>query len=135
MPACARPLAAAQRCTFPCALHPAHATTPPCPPPPARQAVAKDVPEAELERAKAAAVSSVLMNLESRAVVAEDIGRQVLTYGHRKPVAEFVSEIQALKPADMAAAVAKLLKSAPSLAVIGDVASAPRYDLVAKRFG
>lgn len=38
---------------------------------------------AELERAKAAAVSSVLMNLESRAVVAEDIGRQVLTYGHR----------------------------------------------------
>jgi hypothetical protein len=51
-----------------------------CPHP---QAVAKDVPEAELERAKAAAVSSVLMNLESRAVVAEDIGRQVLTYGHR----------------------------------------------------
>jgi hypothetical protein len=50
-------------------------------PPP--QAVTKDVPEAELERAKAAAVSSVLMNLESRAVVAEDIGRQVLTYGHR----------------------------------------------------
>ena len=45
--------------------------------------MAKDVPEAELERAKAAAVSSVLMNLESRAVVAEDIGRQVLTYGHR----------------------------------------------------
>ena len=46
-------------------------------------AVAKDVSEGELERAKAAAVSSVLMNLESRAVVAEDIGRQVLTYGHR----------------------------------------------------
>lgn len=41
------------------------------------------MPDAELERAKAAAVSSVLMNLESRAVVAEDIGRQVLTYGHR----------------------------------------------------
>ena len=41
------------------------------------------MPEAELERAKKAAISSVLMNLESRAVVAEDIGRQVLTYGHR----------------------------------------------------
>jgi hypothetical protein len=47
------------------------------------QAVSKDVSEVELERAKSAAVSSVLMNLESRAVVAEDIGRQVLTYGHR----------------------------------------------------
>ena len=50
---------------------------------PCAQAVAKDVPAAELERAKKAAISSVLMNLESRAVVAEDIGRQVLTYGHR----------------------------------------------------
>lgn len=39
--------------------------------------------EEELERAKKATISSVLMNLESRAVVAEDIGRQVLTYGHR----------------------------------------------------
>ncbi len=48
------------------------------------QAVAKDVSDIELARAKKAAVSSVLMNLESRAVVAEDIGRQVLTYGHRQ---------------------------------------------------
>ena len=47
------------------------------------QALAKDVPTEELERAKKAATSQVLMNLESRAVVAEDIGRQILTYGHR----------------------------------------------------
>lgn len=45
------------------------------------QAVAKAVPEAEVERAKAAAISSVLMNLESRAVVAEDIGRQARRAG------------------------------------------------------
>lgn len=48
-----------------------------------RQAVAGKVGEEELARAKKATISSVLMNLESRAVVAEDIGRQVLTYGHR----------------------------------------------------
>ena len=47
------------------------------------QALTKDVPSEELERAKNAAVSSILMNLESRAVVAEDIGRQIVTYGHR----------------------------------------------------
>lgn len=41
------------------------------------------MPAEELERAKMAAISSVYMNLESRAVVAEDIGRQILTYGHR----------------------------------------------------
>lgn len=49
------------------------------------QAVAKGAVSAEeLSRAKTATVSSVLMNLESRAVVAEDIGRQILTYGERK---------------------------------------------------
>ena len=42
------------------------------------------MPKEELERAKMAAMSSVYMNLESRAVVAEDIGRQILTYGHRR---------------------------------------------------
>lgn len=45
--------------------------------------MASKVSEEELARAKKATISSVLMNLESRAVVAEDIGRQVLTYGHR----------------------------------------------------
>ena len=47
------------------------------------QAVAKDVPSEELERAKNAAISAILINLESRAVMNEDIGRQILTYGHR----------------------------------------------------
>ena len=98
------------------------------------EAVAKEVPVVELERAKAAAISSVLMNLESRAVVGEDIGRQVLTYGHRKPVPEFVDAIRKLTPADVAAAVSKLLKSPPSLAVLGDVAAVPRYDTIVKRF-
>ena len=50
------------------------------------QDVASGVPKEELERAKLAAMSSVYMNLESRAVVAEDIGRQILTYGHRHPL-------------------------------------------------
>ena len=47
------------------------------------QALTKQVPSEELERAKAAAVSAILVNLESRAVANEDIGRQILTYGHR----------------------------------------------------
>ena len=59
---------------------------------------------------------------------------QVLTYGHRKPVDEFVSEIKALRPSDLAAAVTKLLKTPPSLAALGDVAGLPRYDVLAKRF-
>jgi processing peptidase subunit alpha len=89
---------------------------------------------AELARAKAATISSVLMNLESRAVVAEDVGRQILTYGERKSPASFIAEVEKLTPADMSAAVAKLLKSPPTLVSLGDAAGVPRYDALAKRF-
>jgi processing peptidase subunit alpha len=92
------------------------------------------ITEAELARAKAATISSVLMNLESRAVVAEDVGRQVLTYGERKSPASFVAEVEKLTPADMAAAVAKLLKTPPTFVASGDVAGIARYDAIAKRF-
>ncbi len=49
------------------------------------QALTKEVKKEDLERAKNAAICQVLVNLESRAVVSEDIGRQALTYGHRCP--------------------------------------------------
>jgi len=99
-----------------------------------RELASKPVPAAELERAKAAALSSVLMNLESRAVVAEDIGRQVLTYGTRKPVSEFVDAIKALTPASMCAAVKKATATPLSMAALGDIAALPRYSEVAARF-
>lgn len=47
------------------------------------QSLTKNVSQEDLSRAKNAAICQVLTNLESKAVVAEDIGRQVLTYGHR----------------------------------------------------
>lgn len=50
-------------------------------------------------------------------------------------MAEFVNEIRGLKAADLTAAVGKLLKTPPSMAVLGDIAHVPRYDQVAKRFG
>ncbi|CAL8469178.1 g8719 [Coccomyxa elongata] len=98
------------------------------------QAVAKGVPAEELERAKLAAISSVYMNLESRAVVAEDIGRQILTYGHRKPVPEFVKAIKELTPDSLAKIVAKILKTPPTVASLGDISNLPRYDAIAARF-
>lgn len=76
------------------------------------QAVAKgSISAEELNRAKTATVSSVLMNLESRAVVAEDIGRQILTYGERKSVSSFVSDVGAITAADLAAVATKLMKT------------------------
>ena len=88
----------------------------------------------ELDRAKAATVSSILMNLESRSVVAEDIGRQILTYGERKSPAEFIAAINALTAAEISAVAAEALKSNPTLCMVGDLTAAPRFEQVKTLF-
>ncbi|KDD75602.1 hypothetical protein H632_c597p0, partial [Helicosporidium sp. ATCC 50920] len=98
------------------------------------QALAKPVPAEELARAKAATRSAVLMNLESRAVVAEDMGRQVLTYGERLPLAAFFKALDDLTPEALAKDVTALLKRPPTLAAVGQVGGVPRYDVVARQF-
>lgn len=47
----------------------------------------------ELRRAKTQLQSMLLMNLEARPVVFEDIGRQVLATGHRKNPEHFIQQI------------------------------------------
>ena len=47
----------------------------------------------ELSRAKTQLQSMLLMNLEQRPVVFEDIGRQVLSQGHRKPPEHYYKQI------------------------------------------
>ena len=49
-------------------------------------------------------------------------------------MAEFIQEIQKLTPEAMSKLVTKLLKSPPTVATLGDVASVPRYDAIASRF-
>lgn len=51
-----------------------------------------------------------------------------------KPVAEFVSELRALKPKDITNVVGKMLKSPVSLAAHGEITSIPRYDSLQSRF-
>jgi len=96
--------------------------------------VAKGVSEAELNRAKRATVTAVLSNLESRAIVAEDIGRQILTYGDRKEVSEFLQIVEQLTVKDISALLNSLFKTPLTLASLGDISKVPRYDAVAKRF-
>jgi processing peptidase subunit alpha len=86
------------------------------------------ITDEELARAKAATVSSILMNLESKAIVAEDIGRQILTYGERKSPSEFITQVNALTAADVAAVAKKCIASKPTLCMVGDLSSAPRYE-------
>lgn len=99
------------------------------------QSLTKDVPAAELERAKKGALATVLSSLESRAIVAEDIGRQILTYGSRKPVAEFLSILEGITASDISGLATKMLKTPPAFAGAGDTVNMPRYATLQRRFG
>lgn len=88
----------------------------------------------ELSRAKNQLSASLLMNLESRPVLFEDIGRQVLSYGARTPAEELVARINAVTAADIAGTAQELLATPPSVAVYGDTTSLPRYDVIARQF-
>jgi len=92
------------------------------------------ISDVELSRAKNQLKSSLLMNLESRAILFEDIGRQVLTYGARTAPEELVAQIEAVTAADLNAVAAEMLKTPPSIVVYGDTTSVPRYDVIARQF-
>mmetsp|Transcript_28279 Transcript_28279/g.84387 ORF Transcript_28279/g.84387 Transcript_28279/m.84387 type:complete len:476 (-) Transcript_28279:214-1641(-) len=93
-----------------------------------------DISAEELGRAKNQLKSSLLMNLESRPILLEDIGRQLLTYGAHTPPLELVDRIDKVTAADLANVTKKITSSPPSVAVYGDTTSVPRYDLIAKQF-
>lgn len=92
------------------------------------------VTKVELDRAKNATKSAILMNLESRAIVAEDIGRQILTYGSRKPVEHFLGCLDDLILDDITVLAQKMLSSPLTMACMGDVDCVPSYDAVNRRF-
>ncbi|XP_057544552.1 mitochondrial-processing peptidase subunit alpha-like [Amaranthus tricolor] len=92
------------------------------------------VTQVQLDRAKAATKSAILMNLESRMVASEDIGRQILTYGDRKPVDYFLKSIDEITVKDIATISQKLLSSPLTMASHGDVLYVPSYDAVSSIF-
>ncbi|XP_057536994.1 mitochondrial-processing peptidase subunit alpha-like [Amaranthus tricolor] len=92
------------------------------------------VTQVQLDRAKAATKSAILMNLESRMVASEDIGRQILTYGERKPVEYFLKSIDEITVKDIASVSQKLLSSPLTMASHGDVLYVPSYDAVSGVF-
>ncbi|XP_058091116.1 mitochondrial-processing peptidase subunit alpha-like isoform X1 [Magnolia sinica] len=92
------------------------------------------VTELELHRAKNATKLAVFMNLESRMIVTEDIGRQILTYGCRKPVQHFLRAIDELTLDDLATLAQKILSSPLTMGSWGDVDQVPSYASVSQHF-
>ncbi|WOK95698.1 mitochondrial-processing peptidase subunit alpha [Canna indica] len=92
------------------------------------------VDQVQLDRAKEATKSAVFMNLESRMVVSEDIGRQILTYGERKPIEHFIKAVDEVTLNDITTISAKMISSPLTMASWGDVIHIPSYESVSRKF-
>ncbi|XP_036384757.1 mitochondrial-processing peptidase subunit alpha [Megalops cyprinoides] len=84
--------------------------------------------EMELERAKTQLKSMLMMNLESRPVIFEDVGRQVLATGKRKLPHELCDLISCVTASDIKRVTAKMLRSKPAVAALGDLTELPSYE-------
>ncbi|KAK9282165.1 hypothetical protein L1049_005077 [Liquidambar formosana] len=92
------------------------------------------VDQVQLNRAKESTKSAVLMNLESRMIASEDIGRQILTYGERKPVEHFLKAVDEITLRDITTIAQKIISSPLTMASYGDVIHVPSYDSVNSKF-
>ncbi|XP_004048931.3 mitochondrial-processing peptidase subunit alpha isoform X2 [Gorilla gorilla gorilla] len=82
----------------------------------------------ELERAKTQLTSMLMMNLESRPVIFEDVGRQVLATRSRKLPHELCTLIRNVKPEDVKRVASKMLRGKPAVAALGDLTDLPTYE-------
>ncbi|XP_042224670.1 mitochondrial-processing peptidase subunit alpha-like [Homarus americanus] len=82
-------------------------------------AMAGQMSREELERAKIQLQSMLLMNLESRPVVFEDIGRQVLATGKRLQPQHFMELIKKVSADDIVRVAGQMLRSKPAVAALG----------------
>mmetsp|Transcript_9102 Transcript_9102/g.13998 ORF Transcript_9102/g.13998 Transcript_9102/m.13998 type:complete len:474 (+) Transcript_9102:72-1493(+) len=82
----------------------------------------------EVERAKVNLKATMLMSLDGHSNIAEDIGRQLLTYGRRMTAAEIFSRIDAVTTADIKATAAKFINDQDhALAAVGGIHELPDY--------
>lgn len=95
----------------------------------------KQVSEIELARARNMLKCNVLTQLESRLVIFEDMGRQVLTYGKRENAAATCAKIDAVTAEDIQRLVQNMLKENPTIASAGShLSHVPSHDEVSRLF-
>lgn len=89
----------------------------------------------EVCRAKNALKSSVFMNLESRSLVMDDIGRQLLMSGKLATAAQFVAMIDTVTSEDLVRVAKTILASPPTVVAFGHgVDKVPKYEELKKHF-
>jgi len=86
-----------------------------------------DIQAEELDRAKKQLQSMLLMNLESRPVIFEDVARQVLAQGRREQPEHYIEKISKISAEDIRRIADKMLTSKPSVAAVGSLKDLPEY--------
>lgn len=89
--------------------------------------------EVEVARAKKQAQSMLMMNLESRVVRFEDIGRQVLGLGKRVQPKELYDSLDAVTSNDLRRISEVMVSCKPSVAAIGNCSTIPDVTYVQDR--
>lgn len=80
----------------------------------------QDISDIAFSRAKNMLRSSLFMQLESRIIQCEDLGKQIATFGHRETGEELSKKIDKVTKADIRNLVTRLLQEQqPAVAVIG----------------
>eukprot|EP00501_MAST-03F_sp_TOSAG23-6_P002087 GSMAST32.ASY1.ANO1.2180.1 assembled CDS len=88
----------------------------------------------ELSRARNQLKSSVCMNLESRSILCEDIGRQTLTYDQREQYEVTCEKINAVTADDLLRVAQKMVQNKPAVVAYGDITNIPTYDEISQVF-
>jgi len=89
--------------------------------------------EEDLERAKKQLKSAVMMQLESRSAIVDDMARQLLTYGSIQSARQIAEKIDNVTVQHIKRVAEKMLKTKPTVAAAGDCSNMPRYDEILGR--
>ncbi|KCV71958.1 hypothetical protein H696_01367 [Fonticula alba] len=90
-----------------------------------------DITPEEVERAKKQYLTSVMNGLDSNSLIAEDIGRSVLSFGRRLPPAELVARVSSVTVQDVRnACMERIYNRDPVLVGIGAIEGLPEYNRV-----
>uniref|UniRef100_A0ACD5VP01 Uncharacterized protein n=1 Tax=Avena sativa TaxID=4498 RepID=A0ACD5VP01_AVESA len=92
------------------------------------------VDQTQLDRAKASAKSAILASLDSKASATEDMGRQVLAFGERKPVERLLKAVDGVSLKDVSTVAEKIISSPLTMASHGNVLNVPAYETVRGKF-
>ncbi len=94
-----------------------------------------DVGDDEVARARAQLKAGLMMSLESSAMRADQMARQLLAFGRILPIEEIIQKVDAIDRVEVAELAQRvLLGSNPVYSAVGDINTVASYDKIAARF-